>query len=175
VKYVAALAIVAVSFAAPGCGGSSTSGAPAPWVLETHHAGSAATMTTLSDPSGAMHVAIARAEEPTPFNVQLNQSGYNLRSGEEYILSFRAKAERPRDIAVGISMAHEPWEGLGYYRQRPIGTDWTTIEDAVTLTKADPNARIHFDLGADTAAMDIDAVTLRTKAGAVVAPHAPNR
>ena len=146
--------------------------APSPWVLETHHQGSAATLERSLDRPNVLRVNIARAEVKTPFNIQLNEPGIRLEAGESYTLSFRVRAEGPRRVLVGVAAAHPPWNGLGYYRRLAVDKDWQEFSDTFVLDAGDRNARLFFDLGDSEIPVELANIALRhTVSNQVVKPQ----
>jgi hypothetical protein len=141
------------------------------WLLQMHHPGSFATLEQSADRPDAVRVRIERAEVPTPWHVQLNEAGVSVHAGASYVLSFRARADASRRASYGVSMAHPPWDGLGFYRDVEIGPEWRNFSDTFVPTTTDSNARIHFDLGASVASVELERVVLRRlPTGEVVAP-----
>ncbi len=118
-----------------------------------------------------IHVEIDALASPAPFDVQANFNDVSVRRGERYRLSFRARAERPRQARVGIAQAHEPWAGLGWYRVVDLTPEWTEVVDEFIAAADEPVARVHFDLADSPAAVDIAAVALRS----MTDPSAPGR
>jgi hypothetical protein len=146
------------------------------WTLALHHPGSEARLETSPDRPDLLSVAIVRAEDPTAFNIQLNEPGIGVKAGESYRLAFRARANGPRPILYGISMAHAPWLGLGFYREAALTTDWKEFSEVFSLASNDDNARLHFDLGASPESVQFESVTLRHEpSGALVGPGASAR
>jgi hypothetical protein len=149
---------------------------PSPWRLETHHAGSSAALVEHQETPGTLRIAIEHADDPTPWNVQLNERGISVSSGQRYVMTFRARADRPRAFSYGVSMAHDPWESLGFYQEAALGTEWRDFSSGFTLTNGDRNARVHFDLGADSASVEIERVILRdARTGLAIRPAVPAR
>jgi lysophospholipase L1-like esterase len=74
---------------------------------------------------------------------------------------FSVRADRPRAISFGVSQAHPPWDGLGFYRSLSIGTDWQTFSEAFTASGTDDRARVHFDLGAVAVPVEIKDVAVQ--------------
>jgi glycosyltransferase involved in cell wall biosynthesis len=97
--------------------------------------------------------------EPGPLvcaaDVQVNLPFYPLLQGNQYLLSFRVRADRPRALVAGISAAHAPWLGLGLYEHIQVNEVWQDFRLPFLATATDDNARIHFDLGEDEASVEL--------------------
>lgn len=132
-----------------------------PWILDTHHSGSAANLEVAPDRPGDLRVAILRAEDPTVYNIQLRKPGFGVKGGESYQLTFRARSDKPRQITAGVSMAHEPWAGLGFYHTVSLSPDWNSFSSTFTLTTSDENAQVYFNLGESAVSVELDSVVLR--------------
>ena len=147
---------------------------PLLWQLDVHDAGSEAVLEVQSESAPRLRVAIRRADDPTAYNIQLRKPGLEVGAGEAYSLRFRARADAPRRISLGLSMAHAPWEGLGFFREVEIGTGWQEFQFPVEPTRGDANAQLHFDLGAGKASVELEQVVLqKTATGALVEPPKP--
>jgi hypothetical protein len=143
----------------------------ATWHINTHE-GSEAQLEHSTDEMGFLRVRITKIEANVPWHVQLQQSYLQLKAGEKYVLSFRARATRVRTIAVTIGQNHAPWQALGLYRELWISPQWEDFESTFIATATDQNARIFFDIGASDASVEFADVVLRN-AGSQV-PLTPN-
>jgi hypothetical protein len=143
------------------------------WRLETHE-GSEAQLEHSADIPGLLLVNISRTAVQVPWHVQLQQRYLQLKAGEKYMLSFRARAARKRAISVAAGQDHAPWQGLGLYRELQISPQWEGFESTFVAMATDPNARIHFDIGASDAAVEIADVVLRhTASQDLLTPNLP--
>ncbi|MEO8370911.1 MAG: glycosyltransferase [Candidatus Solibacter sp.] len=124
-----------------------------------------ARLTSLSGRPGAIRVTIESNESHSSYDIQLNQPRLRVMANHPYRVTFEARADKPRLAYLGVAMAHEPWNGLGLYRSISLGPDWQTFDEEFTATADDENARIHFDLAGDAAAVDLSSVTLRAADG----------
>jgi hypothetical protein len=133
----------------------------AAWQLRLHHPGSQARLRFPSQPSSGVRVDIDQADVPTPWHVQVTLGRLVLRRGERYLGTFRARADRPRAISYGVSQAHPPWEGLGWYRRKQIGASWQEYREEFEARQSDDQARITFDLGESPVAVEVSEVEIR--------------
>lgn len=130
------------------------------WRLETHE-GSEAQLEPPKIERGVMRVSISKSAKKVPWHVQLQQRPLQLKGGESYILSFRARANRTGSIAAAVGQGHPPWGGLGLYRELKIDPEWKSFKYTFIATETDPNARIHFDIGAKEATVEVADIILR--------------
>ena len=110
-----------------------------------------------------MRIPIDRAQRSVPWDIQANKTNLSIRADHRYALSFRARADRPRSITFGVSQAHEPWQGLGLYKNVDLTPEWKTFEATLVPTADEDNARIHFDLGDSDIAVELSAIRLRSR------------
>ena len=148
--------------------------APAPmrrqWRLNVHNNRDSASLV-YSAPS-TLRVDIRAAGSGLTWGIQLNEGSLALHADTTYRLAFSARASRPRSIGVGAAEFHPPWEWLGIFRTIPLDTGWTQFDDTLRVFRDDGNARLHFDLGADAASVEIRDVRLTVAgSGAEVIPE----
>lgn len=126
------------------------------WRLGSNHQGSAARLVFPESPDfDGVRVEIERAEVPTPWHIQLGSDGLGVRRGDRYTLRFKVRADRPRPFSYGVSQAHPPWQNLGWYQDTTIGSEWADRVEIFRATSSDDQARLTFDIGADTSAVEI--------------------
>jgi glycosyltransferase involved in cell wall biosynthesis len=121
---------------------------------------SEAHLTDLREHSDGVRAVIARNESRADYDIQLNRPLLRVRSDHPYRVIFQARADGRRSMGFGVAMAHEPWEGLGLYRKIELTPEWRSIDEGFIAEADDDNARIHFDLGAADAAVELRAVSL---------------
>ena len=109
-----------------------------------------------------VRLAISNADTKTRWHIQLNQDRLSVKVGHRYAVTFGARADEPRDIAVAVSKAHVPWDGLGLYRVFSLTPQWQSFKAEFMATADDDNARIHFDVGGNAVSLDLSHVTLRS-------------
>ena len=132
------------------------------WRLETHDAGSVAVLDAIGGRPGAVRVNITSAKIPTPWFIQVAEPGLSVVGGERYELSFLARADSSRRVAFGLSMAHEPWENLGFHREVALGTEWQEFTDTVVPNASDTNARVVLSSGRRFVAFGTGSITAST-------------
>lgn len=135
-------------------------GVEAYWRLNLHSSRDVAELHVTPGPQPTLRIAITRADGGEVWGIQLNEAPLVLRAGTPYELRFAARADRPRTISVGIGEWHAPYGTLGYARTLDVGRDWTPVVERITLPRGDDSANIHFDLGQDSASVELRDVVL---------------
>ncbi|WP_068787314.1 carbohydrate binding domain-containing protein [Paenibacillus phocaensis] len=94
-----------------------------------------------------------------PDALLLTQDRLNLAGGKTYILSFSAKADTPVSIATQIGNKEQP----NAYADKTytIGTELQNYSLIFTMDSTDPSVKLHFGLGALTARLELDNVSLK--------------
>jgi hypothetical protein len=129
------------------------------WQVELHESCHAEALSLAGSTTG-VRIEIDRIDE-TPWHIQFKQSGLALEEGQFYTLAFRARAAAPRQLSVGVGMAHPPWANLGLSRGVKLTTEMKRFAFGFVARASDANARVSFVLGDDTAAVELDEVSLR--------------
>lgn len=128
------------------------------WRLNLHSTQDSAVLQYPDD--STIRVAVLRARSGIRHGIQINEGGLALRAGVQYLLQFEARADRPRPVTVGAAEWHAPWEWLGYDSTFQAGIAWQRFQDTVSVVRDDDNARLHFDLGADSASVELRSIRL---------------
>ncbi|EFM08473.1 glycoside hydrolase family 16 [Paenibacillus curdlanolyticus YK9] len=105
---------------------------------------------TIAALNGKLQASIGTVGD-NPWDRQVIQEGFNIQQGSKYTLSFRAKADTPRKLGLGIGWVDVPanYAWHGYFGDQ---IDLTTTEQTFTFTfnattESYPNSRISFDMG----------------------------
>ncbi|MGK0371637.1 MAG: hypothetical protein ACJAW1_001880 [Glaciecola sp.] len=106
--------------------------------------------------------------ETLPANVfDVNQSQVlPLTEGTSYTLSFRAKASKSRTMLAGIGLNQDPWTNTT--EEPALTTEWQDFTYDIVANFGNDNSRVIFDMGGDTGMVNIDDVSLKVTAEAVV-------
>ncbi|MGB8353993.1 MAG: carbohydrate binding domain-containing protein [Chthoniobacteraceae bacterium] len=114
------------------------------WMLEQHD-GAHAT-ATLED--GSLHIAVQH-EGAEGWHVQLAESQLSFSKEKHYTVTFRARADAPRRIAVVASQNHAPWNSFWSVNVQ-LTTEWQQFRFTFQPDDGDENARLVFsNLGAE--------------------------
>ncbi len=123
------------------------------WSIE-HQGTSEAEMTREGD--GAQRVSITKTDG-TGWHVQVHQTGLDLKSGDTYTVTFRAKADAPRPLPVGASVDQSDWHNVGLDATAALTTEWQTFKYVFAAHDAVPgHTRLAFTLGGQTGTVWID-------------------
>jgi len=114
------------------------------WRVEQH--GNCRAAAALLGRTPGVRIEITKADS-TSWHIQFNTGGLKLDKNRYYTLTFRARADKPRDIRVGVSQAHEPWGPLGLSRTVKLDTKWKPFRAGFLASASDNNARVSFLLG----------------------------
>jgi hypothetical protein len=63
-------------------------------------------------------------------------------------------------MAVGVAEDHEPWMGLGLYKEINLNEEWKDFKQEFEALRDEENARIHFDAGGSDVSLEIAGVRL---------------
>ena len=105
-----------------------------------------------------VRVSIQSASTLVSYDIQLNYARIALRSGGRYRVSFRVRADEPREVPFGIAKASAPWSNLGFYQTLNASTEWQSFEHVFFSQEDEPAARLHFDLGTSGFGVEIGSV-----------------
>jgi beta-glucanase (GH16 family) len=127
------------------------------WALTCHSA--AVAQGTVSE--GAYAVSISNGGA-SPWDIHLGQSGLPVENGFEYMVSFDAYADAPRQITALVGINGEPW--TVYSDAEPITLTTNRQTYSFTFAMKEPTdlqSRLGFDIGGDEASVYFDNVLLR--------------
>jgi hypothetical protein len=104
----------------------------------------------------------AIVEEPSarPEDVQVRRSMGGLRAGSRGILKFRAQAEVPRPIRVGVSTDDTALTSAGLRQRVELTTRWQEFAFAFPVSRSMASSVVHFDLAEARGAVNVADVTL---------------
>ncbi len=125
--------------------------------------GNAATqfLDTSTAASGASSVRIDVSQASgTDWHISFSFEPLEIIAGQDYTLSFEAKATRARDISTWVEQRVDPWEGYLYFSDTPQTTRWQHFELTARATGSDPAAGFRFGLGQATGSIWLDDVHL---------------
>jgi peptidoglycan/xylan/chitin deacetylase (PgdA/CDA1 family) len=107
-----------------------------------------------------VRIAIEKDATEQPFDIQLNQPGLKINANQRYCVGFRARADDPRRMFVGIAQDYAPWDGLGLYHRIDLNPEWETFRIEFVAVTDESEARIHFDLGGSSISVELSSVGL---------------
>jgi hypothetical protein len=135
-----------------------------PWSDE--HQGTSQAAMTVSDTDQREHAATAHEAvnqiDGTDWHVQIHQTGLDFHAGDTYTVSFRAKADKPRAVAVAAALDEADWHNIGLAATANVGADWQTFRFTFEAHDTVPShGRIAFTLGDQTGTVDIADLQVR--------------
>jgi len=129
------------------------------WSIE-QHGGCRAALHLLGLTAG-VRIEITKANS-TRWHIQFKLSGLKVIKGRFYTLTFRAKAPRSREISLNMSQADKPWGALGLQRTVKLGDEWKEFRAGFAATKTENNARLVFQVGGSSTAVELADIKLQT-------------
>jgi MoaA/NifB/PqqE/SkfB family radical SAM enzyme len=132
----------------------------ADWSLRTAE-GNQADLSFPSQPSSALRIAIHRVETKEVWDIQLNRAPLPVQAQHHYLLLFRARASEPRRLCYGLVEDGARWDRLGRYKTVPLSTEWETFQMRFGPLPQPGNARLHFDVGGNSAAVELADISVR--------------
>jgi hypothetical protein len=128
---------------------------------------------TLETPAGlpaAARVTIAKAADAErPWAVRINGPAFPVSEGEELYASFRARADKPRQIIATVNMANPPGTSLGLRKPVELSTEWKSFGFAFKPTTSEPAGQLMFYLGENDAAVEVQSANVRKAAWSLTA------
>ena len=111
----------------------------------------------VTDADGNKHYSANVAVAGNPYDVNMSQK-LAITEGETYTLKFDAWSDGNRSIVAGIGLSGNPWTNVT--GTMAINSTRTTYIYTTTANFSATDARVLFDLGADTGLVNIDNVAL---------------
>ncbi len=143
-----------------------------PWSIEHQGTSEAAIVDEiyLSHRNGVpdtLRVNITKTDG-TGWHVQVHQTGLDLKSGDTYTVTFRAKADAPRSLPVAAGMDEADWHNVGLDTTAVLTTEWQTFQYVFAAHDAVPqHSRLAFTLGGQTGTVWIDLLKIHPGADGV--------
>jgi len=129
------------------------------WTLRTDN-GNVARLESRSTLPLGVRIEVIRAVSDAPYDTQINLPGLRFDAAELYRLTFYARADRSRSIGLGVALDRSPWSNLGLYETIDLVELWVPFTFEFTPASAEEDARLHFDLGRDSASVEFSSVLL---------------
>ena len=134
------------------------------WNLLVREANEATLVSSHESPEReVLRVDIKKAGTQTLWHIQLAQAPLKVKSQHRYRLTFRARADGPRNVELGFAQNHDPWTGLGLYKSFVLNPGWQKFEEEFVATADDDNAQILFNLGGNAISAEFADVKLSHK------------
>jgi hypothetical protein len=121
--------------------------------------GSAADLTLEDDGRGA-RVVVKERGGVEAWRIQLNRGSYSVEPEIRYVLRFRARADEPREVSVGLARNHSPWDSFGITQTMDLATEWRSYEFNFVSSDGDTRTRVYFNLAAAPVPVEVGDLTL---------------
>lgn len=103
------------------------------------------------------------------WNAQLKAGNLDIVKGKSYIVSFKAKADKPFELATNVGLDEDPWTTYSGYQKLSIGAEMETFSFEFTMGQEDDRkARIVFDLGLLSGKIYFDDVSIKPLEGSSI-------
>jgi hypothetical protein len=132
---------------------------PKTWRLELHPPCKGSAAPSPGD-ANAVRIEIAQTDDVS-WHIQFRQFGVALRAGQYYTLSFRARADKPREMSLGVGQHEGPWANLGLSQNVKLAAEWKSFRIGFVAKADEKNARVGFSLGASAVPVELADVELR--------------
>lgn len=138
--------------------------------LNVRGAGNAATLTPEENPSRAITIRIEHSVTTDLWDIQLRKPALPVVAGVAYELSFRARADTPREITFGIN--DHRFHDLGMFVHATIGPDWQEFRRTIVPTITDAATDLHVDVNGPPGSLQVSDLSFhRVTDGAEVIPN----
>ena len=116
---------------------------------------------TVADGDTAIGNVIKFGTLPTlePWRVRLASQPTDVHADAKYRVSFRIRADKPREVIVTVSEEQKPWTNLGLYGRIPVTEEWQSVTREFTAKADASNALFSFDLGGSDIAVQVAEVS----------------
>jgi aryl-phospho-beta-D-glucosidase BglC (GH1 family) len=117
-------------------------------------------LATLATGSVGLQVSMNKVTG-TAWHIQLNRSGVPLTYKKRYIVTLKAKADKPVSMTSYMGRSSNPYNAYSAYNNLAIGL--TEQEFTYVFTMGEPtdtNARLVFDMGTDLATVQINSIQI---------------
>jgi len=85
----------------------------------------------------------------------------NIKKGEDYTLTFWAKADRERPLTIFVQQSYEPWDIILNFGKVKIGTTWAQFSFSMPAKISESNASLVFGLGEALGKVWLDEISLQ--------------
>lgn len=107
------------------------------------------------------------------WQLSLSHGGLSFDGGQEYRLSFKARAPSKRPLVCVVLQGHPPWTNLGLTRPYELDSDWRLFRARFKVAESEPDGMLRFDVGGSTVDVEISDISLgplTPEEGAVAEP-----
>lgn len=113
------------------------------WNVERDSETKAEVKAEAGGPDGANKLRIEVAKiGKVSWNPQVTCTGFGVKKGVPYTLSFAVRSDEKSSISVGVKQAHAPWGDLGLAVRVETGPQWRTVRRTFLAKDDDDRARV---------------------------------
>lgn len=123
--------------------------------------GHEATLFISADHTAVMRVAFGANPGPESWRVRLVARPVALTADAHFIVSFRARADRPRRLVYSVKQHHDPWANVGLAGSVRLTSAWQDVQARFQPRFDCPEAVFAFELGGSNVPVEIASPTLR--------------
>lgn len=113
------------------------------------------TLESPSEPGGTLRVNVARSDPKVPYAVQVVQDCFPVREGQQYNITFRARADKPRPLDLVMIQSRPEWKNAGLHLRMELTQDWRFFASEFRGSLNDPHARIVFNAAASQVPFEV--------------------
>jgi hypothetical protein len=95
----------------------------------------------------AMRVEFGTLPTLEPWRVRLASQPTVVQVDARYRVSFRIRADKPREVIFTVRESQTPWTNLGLYGRIPVTEQWQTVTREFSAKADAANGLFSFDLG----------------------------
>jgi hypothetical protein len=99
--------------------------------------------------------------DPVLWKVRAVRGGLAIRCGQQYEISLKMRADKPREILFGVWQDHAPWQAAGFTEQLRLSDRWQRIQRQFTAMDDEPQGYLGLWLGGDAGSVDVRRWTIR--------------
>ncbi|MFO0944782.1 MAG: hypothetical protein U1D30_02365 [Planctomycetota bacterium] len=100
------------------------------------------------------------SHEHVPWHLQVEQNGFPLKAGGQYVLHGQFRADETRQIHLAVQTGSPPFKNLGLSRSIKVDKQWKTFEIPFQSQADETNAALFFRFGESDVPFEFDAVEL---------------
>ena len=104
---------------------------------------------------GAMRVEFGTLPTLEPWRVRLASQPTEVQADMTYRISFRIRADKPREVIFTVRESQKPWTNLGLYGLIPVTEEWLSVTREFTAKADASNGLFSFDLGGSDVPVEI--------------------
>ena len=139
----------------------SASARPTQWKIAAMK-GHEAVLTFPDTMPNAMRVEFGTIPNLEPWRVRLASEPTEVQADAKYRISFRIRADKPREVIFTVREAEKPSANLGLYGRIPVTEEWQSVTREFTAKADASNALFSFDLGGSDVPVEVADVLFAT-------------